>query len=163
MAMGPDRHAPRRSRPSLAGYGFPENEEGLLAWVDVSERLARARTYWVGTVDANEQPHAVPVWGIWVDDTLFFDGAAHTRWVRNLHANPNVVVHLESGDEVVIVEGNVERLPQLDAAVLPRVAAASEAKYGGSFEDRGCLALRPRVAYAWTSFPADATCFQFDA
>ena len=134
----------------------------MLLWSVVSERIAQARNYWVGTVDPHAQPHAVPIWGIWTDNSLFFDGAPSVRWVRNLEANPKVVVHLESGNDVVILEGTVTRLPRLDAAVLPRVAAASEAKYGGAFEDRGCLVLHPKVVYAWTIFPADATRFRFD-
>ncbi len=129
----------------------------MLAWTDVSNHIAQARNYWVGTVDADGQPHAVPIWAIWIETTLFFDGAPQVRWVRNLAANPKVVVHLESGDKVVILEGSVVRLPHLDPRVLPMVAAASEAKYGGTFKDRGCLALHPQVVYAWTSFPADAT------
>ena len=164
--MSPVKHAsrvPRRSRPVIRGYGIPDHDDGMLAWNDVSDRIAQARTYWIGTVDQHDQPHAVPIWGIWVDATLFFDGAPHVRWVRNLETNPKAVVHLESGTEVVILEGLVIRLPQLDAAALPRVAAASEAKYGGKFEDHGCLALHPDVVYAWTSFPADATRFHFDA
>ncbi len=68
-------------------------------------------------------------------------------------------MHLESGGNVVILEGSVVRLPCLDPSVLPKVAAGSEAKYGGTFTDRGCLALHPHVVYAWTSFPAGATRF----
>lgn len=162
MDAGETSGEPERSRPRLRGYGSPEDAEGMLDWADVSEQIAESRIYWVGTTDPDGQPHAVPVWGVWVDDTLFFDGAPYARWVRNLEANPKVVVHLESGEQVAILEGHVERLSILPVTVLPRVAAASEQKYGGTFEDVGCLALRPRVAYAWNSFPADATRFVFD-
>ena len=150
---------PQRSRPDGPGYNIPDDEEGMRAWVAVSEQIAQARTYWVGTVDPQGQPHAVPIWGIWIETTLYFDGGSRVRWVRNLATNPKVVVHLESGDNVVILEGSVVRLPHLDPRVLPMVAAASEAKYGGRFVGRGCLALHPHLAYAWTSFPTDATRF----
>ena len=153
---------PVPSRPRLKGYGAPVDQDTLLEWAGVSEQLAEARNYWVGTSDPDGRPHAVPVWGVWIDDALYFDGAPQARWVRNLAVNPQVVVHLESGDRVVIVEGEVERLELLPATVLPRVAAQSEAKYGGTFEDVGCLALRPRVVFAWSNFPADATRFEFD-
>ncbi len=159
MARDDVRPEPRRSRPSVPGYTIPQDEMSMLAWTDVSNHIAQARNYWVGTVDADGQPHAVPIWAIWIETTLFFDGARQVRWVRNLAANPQVVVHLESGDKVVILEGSVVRLPHLDPRVLPMVAAASEAKYGGTFRDRGCLALHPQVVFAWTSFPADATRF----
>lgn len=153
---------PQRSRPQIRGYGVSKNDEAMLEWAEVSEQIAAARNYWIGTTDSDGQPHAVPVWGVWVDDSLFFDGSPHARWVRNLQANPRVVAHLENGEQVVIVEGDVERLELLPVALLPRVAAQSEAKYGGTFEDVGCLVLYPRVAFAWNSFPADATRFVFD-
>ncbi len=96
---------PRRSRPAIPGYSIPHDEDGMRAWSDVSAQIAQARQYWVGTVDTRGQPHAVPTWGIWVDTTLFFDGGPQVRWVRNLVVNPKVVVHLESGENVVILEG----------------------------------------------------------
>lgn len=161
MAADPLTPEPNRSRPRLRGYATADDATRLLVWADVSDQLAQAHRYWVGTTDPDGQPHAVPIWGIWLDDTLFFDGAPHARWVRNVAANPKVVVHLESGDRVAIVEGSVERLAQVPVTLLARVAAASEAKYGGTFQDVGCLALRPRVVYAWSSFPADVTRFVF--
>lgn len=163
MDAGRPGHEPRRSRPHMPGYGVPKTRKGMLEWSDVSERIAAARTYWIGSTGPGGQPHAVPVWGIWVADTLFFDGAPHARWVRNLAANPLAVAHLESGEQVVILEGTVTRLPSLGAEVLPLVAAQSEAKYGGTFEDRGSLALSPRVAYAWSNFLSDATRWTFAA
>lgn len=161
MSETQSANGPTRSRPYIRGYGIPEHEDGMLSWEEVSNRIAQARNYWIGTTGADGQPHTVPLWGIWIDDTLYFDGAPHTRWGRNLAANPKVVVHLESGDEVVILEGTVVDVPRLAPSLYARVAEASAAKYGGPFEDHGCYTLRPRVAYAWTSFPADATRFQF--
>ena len=153
---------PRRSRPYMPGYGVPKGRKGMLEWAHVSERVAQARNYWIGTSGPDGQPHAVPVWAIWAANMLFFDGGSKTRWVRNLQANPRVVAHLESGDQVVIIEGSVVRLPGLDADVLPLVAAQSEAKYGGTFKDSGTLALHPRVVFAWSSALADATRFVFE-
>jgi hypothetical protein len=157
----PGAREPRRSRPVIRDYGVPESDEGMLAWSEVSARIAEARNYWIATVGPDGKPHTMPIWAIWVDNTLFFDGAPHVRWVRNLAVNPQAVVHLESGTEVVIIHGTTSRLPRLDPAVLPRVAAASEQKYGGTFEDHGSLVLRPSVVYAWNAFPTDATRFDF--
>src|SRR3712207_2074230 len=129
------RHAgePKRSRPHIPGYGIPRGRKGMLEWLTVSERIALARTYWIATASPDGRPHAVPVWAIWAADTLFFDGAPHTRWVRNLAQNPQAVAHLESDEQVVIIEGAVVRLASLEPAVLPLVAAQSQAKYGGTF------------------------------
>jgi hypothetical protein len=139
--------------------------------------MAQARTYWIGTTDPDGAPHAVPVWGVWLDDRLYFSGG-QTHWARNLAANPAAVVHLESGDDVVIVRGTVERVT--DRAVVKRAGRAGAVKYegaedtgddasaesdddtGGEASGEGIFALRPRVAYAWRPSLKDATRWRFD-
>jgi hypothetical protein len=167
---------PTPSRPHIPGYGVPKSRKGLLAWSHVSERMTQARNYWIGTTDADGAPHAVPVWGVWLDDTLYFSGG-QTHWSRNLAANPAAVVHLESGDDVVIIKGTVERVT--DRAVVKRAGRAGAVKYEGAkdtgddasadSEDdtgdtssgEGIFALRPRVAYAWSQGLASATRWRF--
>ena len=61
---------PRRRRPPFKGYGIPESEEGMLRWNWAAERLEQARNYWVSTSRPDGRPHAMPVWGIWLDDAL---------------------------------------------------------------------------------------------
>ena len=151
---------PRASRPNIPGYGVPENDEGLLPWSHVVERLERARNYWIVTAGANGRPHAMPVWGGWVDGALYF--GAGPRSARNIAANPKVVVHLESGDDVVILEGTAEEVKNADPAFVARFADAYAAKYDWRPEEVGGYVLRPRVAYAWTKFPQDATRWRFD-
>ena len=142
----------------------------MLPWSHVTERLERARNYWVGTVGANGQPHAVPVWGAWVDGRLYFGGGPRT--MRNIAANPAVVIHLESGDDVVILKGLVAVVT--DRALLRHVGRVGAAKYGGGAapsEDAGddgeggadhrVYAMAPRAAYAWRDFPKDATRWRF--
>ena len=151
---------PKPSRPVIPGYGVPESDEGMLPWSHVTERMEQARNYWVGTVGKDGRPHAVPVWGLWVDGAFYF--GAGPRTVRNLTANPEVVVHLESADDVVILEGRAEVLANPDPALWERVAGVSEAKYGYKSETPGGYVLRPRVVYAWSKFPSDATRWRFE-
>jgi hypothetical protein len=97
---------------------------------------------------------------------LYFGSEPRARKARNLAENPNVAVHLESGDEVVILEGAAEVVTDPDPALAERVAAASVAKYGvGSSDIEGSFAVRPRVVLAWrsgSSFPATATRWRFE-
>jgi Pyridoxamine 5'-phosphate oxidase len=153
------RPGPTASRPDVPGYGIPKVRRGLLPWSHAVERLEAAREYWVTTADRDGRPHAVPVWGAWVEDVLLFGGGP-TRWARNLAANPEVVVHLESGVDVVIVEGRVTRTTDDD----PLSEAAQDA-YEAKYQFRHpppFWVLRPRVAFAWTDFPKDATRWRFD-
>ena len=155
---------PTVTRPRFApGYGVPDSPEGMLSWSWAEERLEAARNYWIGTARSDGSPHAAPVWGLWIDDAVLFSTSPRSRKGRNLARDPRVVVHLESGDEVVIVEGQGERV-RLEAAA----ADAYEAKYAfrpdPDWPEGLWFAVRPRLAYAWleTDYPRTATRFAFD-
>ncbi|HYO50602.1 MAG TPA: pyridoxamine 5'-phosphate oxidase family protein [Chloroflexia bacterium] len=156
-----------RSRPKLPeDYGVPTNEDGLLTWDWVVERLEKARNYWVSTTRPDGRPHVMPVWAVWLDGTLYFDGHPQTRWARNIAQNPNVAIHLESGDEVVILEGVVQDIPHLDPAIAEQLVTSSNAKYNYStpaeeLVKRGLFALRPQAALAWGEFPRTMTRWRF--
>jgi nitroimidazol reductase NimA-like FMN-containing flavoprotein (pyridoxamine 5'-phosphate oxidase superfamily) len=157
---------PIAGRPHMPGYGIPEDKKGLLPWSHVNERMAEAQNYWIGTVSPDGQPHATPVWGLWVDDRLYFGGSPQTRRSRNLAANPAVCVHLESGSEVVILHGDAEELRAPDQALRLRLIEASAAKYGmkpkpEDYDAPGTFVFRPRMALAWKQFPKDATRWYF--
>ena len=149
-----------------AGYGIldPTSGSGLLPWSRVSERMAGARNYWIGTTRPDGRPHAAPVWGVWLDETFYVGTERLSRKARNLAADPRLVVHLESGDDVVILAGVAEAVT--DAAPLTRYADAYDAKYQFRPDpsDGGpTYALRPRVAYAWleSDFVGGATRWPF--
>ncbi len=101
--------------------------------------------------------------GVVVDDTLYHGGGAATRKARNLATNPHVTLHLESGDEVVIVEGVVEQLTEADGdpELLRRIDDAYEAKYGMR-HGTPVWALRPRTAFGWDDYPMSVTRWDFD-
>ena len=147
---------PTASRPHVPGYGVPKNMKGALPWSFVGERMAKAKNYWICTSSTDGRPHAVPTWGVWVDGAVCFGGGPATRWARNLSANPAVAVHLEDGTEVVILEGTVQRITDPQDPLSTRVADAYEAKYKMRHPPPFWM-LRPSVAFAWSTFPKDAT------
>lgn len=124
-----------------------------------------ARNYWLATARADGRPHVTPVWGAWVEGALYLDGHPATHWMRNLAANPALSVHLESGDDVVILEGVAEDVVT-DAALGARIVAAWDAKYGRLHPDpaeRGIVRVRSRSVRAWsTASLEDGTRWQFD-
>jgi len=128
-----------------------------VSWREVAARLAPARTYWLSTTAPGGAPHAAPVWGVVLSDTLYLYSERRTRKARNLAADPRVVVHLESGDDVVIVHGTAADLGH--PAQVPDVVTALAAKYA-SPADRQYLphadpdfdvvyAIRPQTAMLW--------------
>ena len=100
--------------------------------------------------------------GLWVDRAFYFSAGLHTRKGRNLAENPNVAVHLESAD-VVILEGAAEVVTDPDPRLVERLFASS-AKYGmGSRDVEGSYVVRPRVAFAWSAgSPHTFTRWMFD-
>src|SRR5205823_8491316 len=121
--------APRAGRPEMpSGYGINRaTDEGLLPWSFVQERLTTARNYWIATARPDGRPHVAPVWGLWLDEAFYFSTDPASRKARNLQASPALVVHLESGDDVVILEGTAERVA--DPYLRDRFAEAYDAKY----------------------------------
>jgi hypothetical protein len=145
---------------------FPSPETGChyltvpaepMRWAEVASRLSAARTYWLGTTMPSGAPHAAPVWGAVVAETLYLYSERRTVKARNVASNPQVVVHLESGEDVLIVRGSVQDLGRPSA--VPDVVGALTAKYARA-QDRQYLpdadpdfdvvfALRPTSAMAW--------------
>lgn len=146
--------APEASRPHApAEYPFSKDLKPMLPWSHVVERLEQARNYWIATTRPDGRPHVTPVWGAWVDGALYFDGHPATRWARNIAANPAVSVHLESGDDVVILEGTMQDIVTTED-VGQRIVAAWDAKYGRLLPDpsgSGMFRMQPRSARAWST------------
>src|SRR5262245_7574450 len=121
---------PDATRPSFApDYGLVDAQSGagLLPWRWVTERLANAHNYWIGSTRPDGRPHVAPVWGLWLAEAFFFSTDPHSRKGLNLAANPSIVVHLESGDEAVILEGRVVELH--DAGRFAQFVDAYDEKY----------------------------------
>jgi len=92
---------PRREK-ELYLYGH-RSDRVPLAWSWVDRQLAAAGTYWVvGRADGH--PHPRPVWGVWHGQRLHLS-VGSPPLVRAIRQEPAVTVHLESGTDVVIVEG----------------------------------------------------------
>jgi hypothetical protein len=151
---------PVASRPNFAGgYGVPSEPEGMLLWSWAEAQLQTSRNYWIVSVRPDGSPHSAPVWGLWVDGAVVFSTSPDSRKGLNLARDPRVVINLESGDDVVILEGEVESTPLDD-----RLAGLYEAKYdyrpGGEGD---WYSLRPRVVYAWREqeYPRSVTRFSF--
>lgn len=155
-----DQNEAQRSEPRARSVRLPQGygtSERLLPWSYARQRLEQAQNYWLCTASPSAVPHAAPLWGVWLGEQLIFDGHPATRWGSNILANPHVSVHLESGVEVVIVEGTVEDVAEPGSAWYGRAAAAFKAKYNYDLPDHGFFVLHPRMVLAWTEFPKDAT------
>ncbi|MFZ2360231.1 MAG: pyridoxamine 5'-phosphate oxidase family protein [Anaerolineae bacterium] len=164
----PSTAEPLAQRPAMQDYGISSEPDGLLPWSFADQQLAAARNYWIGSTRPDGRPHAAPVWGVWLDGVLYFGTGAGSVKARNLAANPALVVHLESGDEVVILEGEAQWLTDVDPSLWQRIADHYAAKYPGFRPDPPSpqgpfVALRPKIAFGWLEqdFVRSATRWSF--
>ncbi len=155
-------------RPLWPDYGIGPEHDGMLAWEWAEGELVNARNYWLATTRPDGRPHVAPVWGVWLDGCLYFGTGRRSVKGRNLAAQPRVAVHLESGDDTVIIEGLVTEVT--DPAERNRVAARYQDKYGLPPEgpegsDSPLLAVRPITGFGWReqSYPATVTRWRFQA
>lgn len=162
---------PEAKRPSMKDYGIKQVSEGLLTWGWVREQAEKSMNYWISTSRPNGNPHAAPVWGILMDDVVYFGTSESSLKARNMAANPTVVLHLESGFEVVIIEGKVEKVT--DKALFERIAPIYAKKYAPhNYEPTAeelaagtMYRVLPDMVMAWREqdFPNTATRWQFKA
>jgi PPOX class probable F420-dependent enzyme len=154
--------SPQAERPKMPkGYGIHTVAEGQVPWEEVEAQLAKSRNYWIATTRPDGKPHAMPVWGVWMNGAVIFGTDKNSRKARNIVRQPEVVVHLESGDDVVIMEG-VARLVT-DKTEIAAIDAVYLEKYQMKLTDAPgepfICAIEPRVVFAWheKDYPKSAT------
>jgi hypothetical protein len=153
----------RPERPNLApGYGIkPATEGRLILWSEVEKKLTSARNYWIATASPQGMPHAAPVWGIWHRGAFHFSTDPQSRKGIHLAANNAIVVHLDSGDDVVVLEGIAERLST--EVSIDELDATYFQKYGFHLQGDSTYRVEPLKVFAWAEadFPSSATRWRF--
>lgn len=135
------------TRPEpLRLYGA-ESDKQALEWAWVDDQLRAAGTYWV-VPRSPGHPHPRPVWGVWREGLLFLSiGTPANR--RDLAADPRVTVHLDSGTDVVLLEGSVSGESE-DAEVIAEYDSKYEYRY--DLDTFGALTVvSPGRILAWRS------------
>ncbi len=152
---------PKRTRPDIPKeYGVPSTSEGMIEWSWVVEQLENARNYWLISSYPDGRPHCVPSWGAWIDNALYFSGGDMTRHAKNIATNPQMIAHLESGDQVVIVYGKADKTSNINKATMSRIEADYTKKYGAG--EGATYKLVPTKIIAWTTYPTTPTRFLFE-
>ena len=160
--------APRVERPAIPPEYGASRASTFVEWTHVEDRLTHDRAYWITTVGRDGRPSVRPVDGLFVDGALYVGGSPATRWIRDLGDNPQVAVHLDGVDDVIIVEGSVEMLERADDDLAERLATASTAKYpeygvtADLYRRSGAIRIRPRTVVTWTDISKDPTRFRFE-
>jgi PPOX class probable F420-dependent enzyme len=135
----------------MPDYGTATDAEGMLAWSWAAERLTSSHDYWVATTMPDGRPHVTPVWGAWVDGTLWFSCGPTSRKARNLTRDPRCSVATDRPSEPVVVDGTASRVTGREPAA--RFAELSTAKYGVEysvdfFEQNALFSVAPTSVFA---------------
>jgi hypothetical protein len=149
--------------------GYADQPASFLAWEWVAAQLTGARHYWLCSVRADGRPHVVPRWGAFIEDKFYYDGSPETRHARNLDSNPQVSLHLESGEQAIILEGVSRPAGTPEPAFANRLAKIIGEKYAAhgyspapdQWDDGGLFVFTPRQCIAWTVFYENPTKFVF--
>ena len=126
------------------------SDRGPLAWSWVEEQLGAAGTYWV-VARTPGHPRPRPVWGVWHARHLHLS-VGSPGLLRALAQDPAVTVHLDSGTDVVIVEGTTGRDP--DERCPPAVIEAYNIKYDWDYQvaqSGPLVVIRPQQVLGWRS------------
>lgn len=166
--------APKRDRPRLPTGYLSGGSKGMLTWA-AAERILKTFPYlWIATTDADERPHLVQQWGVWVNGTLYFDGSDRTRWARNLARDPRLAFGMQQGDRALYGEAIVDVVRGVERRLATKIARQYAAKYGRGFKYRPkpeqfekgyVFRARPEklIAFDVKRFSTSATRFTFTA
>lgn len=133
-------------------WHVPNNPRLWITWTHAKNKLATEKVYWLSTSSLRGEPHAAPVWGIWRDNSLYFETDPGSVKGKNLSINPRLVVHIQDGMDTVIVEGIAHR--ETDGRVLSQLRRHYARKYrytpDWSNETKQVVfKIRPKTIHAW--------------
>lgn len=145
----PNQKAPTPTTVDMpSGYVPKGTKPKFLTWEWVTERLERSHNYWICTARPDGRPHAAPVWGVWHDGAVIFSTDPSSRKARNLAANPAVTIHLESGDEAVILEGKIKVI-ELNSGIDDAYNSKYKMRLSSFPGPFSLFSLKPMKVMAW--------------
>lgn len=120
-------------------------------WRALEARLGREFTIWLATVRGDGRPHLVPVWFIWLEQTIYICTPNDTQKFANLRLNEHVALALPDTEAVIIVEGEAQIA---DWQLVDEIADFFFHKYEWDFRydetaDWQLVAITPQKILAW--------------
>ena len=134
-------------RRSVSFY-TQESDKPPLEWAWVEQQLHDAGTYWVIAAAGAAYPHPRPVWGVWQGELLYLSiGTPSIQRART--EGRSLAVHLDSGTDVVIIEGD-----PAGSTAERTILDAYDTKYDWKYDAETygpLMVVAPRRILAWRS------------
>ena len=92
------------------------------------------------------------MWGIWKNNTLYFETDPESPKGKNLKTNPRLVFHVQDGMDVVIVNGVAERERNAGKLRTLRMDYVRKYDYKPDWSDEKkqiIFKVTPRIVHAW--------------
>lgn len=144
---------PYRQRPRLpAEWHVPEDPKKWVTWAQASKKLRDEEVYWISTSSLTGKPHAAPVWGIWKNDRFYFETDPSSVKGKNLAENPRAVVHVQDGQDTVIVEGVCAAEKRRKVLSSLRSGYLRKYDYGPDWSGESSqtvFQVKPKIVHAW--------------
>jgi PPOX class probable F420-dependent enzyme len=112
MTMPTDDACWRLARPARTNLQAMTNQPELDPAARIDRLLSEESTVWLSTIRPNGTPHLVPIWFSWDGRRLFVASKPDAVKVRNLRANPHLMLALGEPDEDFDV-GLIEAVAEL--------------------------------------------------
>jgi hypothetical protein len=111
----------------------------------------------------------MPVWGVWLDDALWFSSSRASKKARNLAVRPSCALATDNAYEPVVIEGDARIIHDVKdiRRFVRAVNRKYETDYGVDFftqASNACFRVEPRWAFALTEsdFTGSPTRWTFD-
>ncbi|MEX2238236.1 MAG: pyridoxamine 5'-phosphate oxidase family protein [Dehalococcoidia bacterium] len=153
------------SRPYMPGYGIPEGPEGMLDWGWAAEQLENSHNYWLSTARPDGRPHAMAIWGVWLDGRFYFSTGVQSVKAQNLLQNPACVITTENAGDAVILEGTAEPVTDHEQLAPFFVAYMKKYDHDMSAQVDPMWIVHPRKTFAFVETDASlatATRWRFE-
>jgi len=144
---------PRRVRPKFPEkWHVPNDPKMWITWRHANNKLAKEKVYWISTASRQGRPHATPVWGIWKANRFYFETDPNSVKGRNLSNNQSIVVHVQDGNDTVILEGSArgekraQRLNQLRKDYMRKYQYTPD---WSNELNQIVFRVEPRIVHAW--------------
>jgi hypothetical protein len=154
----------KTKRSMMKDYGNPDT---LNEWECLREQMINADNYWLCSSRPDGSTQAEPVWGAMLDENFYFASGQRSVKIRDIGPNTEIAVHMESGDDTVIMEGRAALMN--DLAIAERLAPiyATKSFYKLTATEllkNGLYRLEPSLILAWegSDFRKTATRWVFD-
>jgi len=143
----------RRVRPKFPEkWHVPNDPKMWITWRHAHNKLAKEKVYWISTASSQGRPHAAPVWGVWKTNEFYFETDPNSVKGKNLSKNQNLVVHVQDGNDTVILEGSAqeekvaERLNQLRKDYMMKYQYTPD---WSNELNQIVFRVEPRIVHAW--------------